>query len=127
MTSRILLALTLSAGLALPTLAQALPAAGVARVALTPDASGIHKIDYRGYRGGYYRGGYRGYRGRNIGIGIGAAIVGGVIVSQALRAERRNYGGGARQHCADTYRSFDWDSGTYMGYDGERHVCPYLR
>jgi hypothetical protein len=76
----------------------------------------------------YYRGGYRGHRGRNIGIGIGAAIIGGVIVSQALRAERyRTYSGSGRQQCADTFRSFDWDSGTYMGYDGVRHVCPYLR
>jgi hypothetical protein len=25
--------------------------------------------------------------------------------------------------CGDTYRSFDPDTGTYMGYDGEEHFC----
>ena len=123
MTPRVLFALALGAALASPTIAQAMPASGASRTAVTTEPAFVQQVYYRG---GYYGGGYRGYRGRNIGIGIGAAIVGGVIVSQALRAERRNYGGGARQHCADTYRSFDWESGTYMGYDGHRHVCPYL-
>ena len=25
--------------------------------------------------------------------------------------------------CGDTYRSFDPDTGTYVGYDGEQHFC----
>lgn len=29
--------------------------------------------------------------------------------------------------CRDRYRSFDPATGTFLGYDGERHVCPYLR
>jgi hypothetical protein len=66
-------------------------------------------------------------------LGIAAAIVSVVVLSQAARSNgytERRYrfsGSSAAQHCADTYRSFDWDTGTYMGYDGERHVCPYLR
>ena len=55
------------------------------------------------------------------------------MISQAVRADGYGYrryrqaGYSASQRCAGTYRSFDWDSGTYIGYDGERHTCPYLR
>lgn len=104
-------------------------AAPVSMTASSPIATTITKdlqsVGYRGYRGGRY--------GRNIGLGIAAGIIGGVVISQAGRANgysERRYrasGSSAAQHCADTYRSFDWNSGTYMGYDGERHVCPYLR
>lgn len=31
------------------------------------------------------------------------------------------------QRCRERYRSFDEATGTFLGYDGERHVCPYLR
>lgn len=125
-TTRFVLALAISAGLAALAPANAANVGGSASAMAAPWAAPLaHTVDYRGYRGGYYRGGYRGYRNRNIGLGIGAAIIGGVIISQAARAG--TYSQGARQHCADTYRSFDWESGTYMGYDGERHVCPYLR
>jgi BA14K-like protein len=86
-------------------------------------------------RGGYYRGGYGGYRGhyghrrhygRNIGIGIGAAIIGGVILSEAARAERRRVYSTDHERCAQTYRSFEPRTGMYTGYDGVRRICPYL-
>jgi hypothetical protein len=84
-------------------------------------------------RGGYYRGGYGGHRyygrrhyGRNIGIGIGAAIIGGVILSEAARAERRRVYSSDYERCAQTYRSFEPRTGMYTGYDGVRRVCPYL-
>lgn len=32
----------------------------------------------------------------------------------------------AYARCSARFRSFDPDSGTYMGYDGHRHRCPYL-
>jgi hypothetical protein len=112
--------------------ASALPLSSTSHGVTASSASSVQMIDYRrGYAG------RRGSGGRNVGLGIAAAIIGGVVISQAARAN--NYSGGyyerryrasgssAAQHCADTYRSFDWDSGTYMGYDGERHVCPYLR
>lgn len=31
------------------------------------------------------------------------------------------------ERCRDRYRSFDAATGTFLGYDGLRHVCPYLR
>ncbi|MGD9803360.1 MAG: BA14K family protein [Hyphomicrobiaceae bacterium] len=30
------------------------------------------------------------------------------------------------QRCADTFRSFDSSTGTYVTYDGETRTCPYL-
>jgi hypothetical protein len=32
--------------------------------------------------------------------------------------------GGDAASCAQTYRSYDPASGTYLGYDGQRHPCP---
>jgi hypothetical protein len=32
--------------------------------------------------------------------------------------------GGDAAYCAQTYRSYDPASGTYLGYDGQRHPCP---
>ena len=108
--------------------AHALPGSPALGHAITAgNAPTIQNIHSR--RGGYGYG-YGRNRGRNIGLGIAAGIIGGVVISQAARSngyyERRHSGSSARQRCADTYRSFDWSSGTYMGYDGDRHVCPYL-
>lgn len=33
-------------------------------------------------------------------------------------------GGDSAAYCAQRYRSYDPASGTYLGYDGERHPCP---
>jgi hypothetical protein len=33
-------------------------------------------------------------------------------------------GGGDVAYCEQRYRSYDPDSGTYLGYDGRRHPCP---
>jgi predicted cobalt transporter CbtA len=83
------------------------------------------------------RSGGGGNTGRNVAIGVGAAIIGGVLLSEAARAENRRRGvvvveeyeddDDRRQRCADRYRSFDWDDGTYANRDGDRVVCPYLR
>lgn len=98
----------------------------------------IDTVQYRnrggrnfGNRGGRRYGNYRGYRGRNnfgrnAGIGIGAAIIGGVILSEAARAAHRNDNSGDWELCADTYRSFEPSTGMYTGYDGVRRTCPYL-
>ena len=33
-------------------------------------------------------------------------------------------GGGGEGYCAQRFRSYDPSTGTYMGYDGQRHPCP---
>ena len=64
--------------------------------------------DYYGsgyYDDGYYNNGYGGYDD------------GAVAVVPAQ-------GGGDASYCAQRYRSYDPASGTYLGYDGQRHPCP---
>ncbi len=126
--NKTLLALTLGVSLLGAQAAHAFPASSSARpvIAATGDTSSlVEQARYRG--GGYYRGG-RGYGRGAIGLGIAGAIIGSAIIAnEGYRYRSHRYSGvSGRQQCADTYRSFDWDSGTYMGYDGHRHVCPYL-
>jgi len=89
----------------------------------------VHDVKYRGQR--HRRSGnshIRGHnRGRNSAIGIGALIIGGLVLSEAARSEHRRQHYSDWQRCASTYRSFERDTGMYTGYDGERHACPYLR
>ena len=131
-SSKALLALTLSASLLTAPAVQAFPGSSSIRpvAAATGETSSlVEQARYRG-GGGYYGGrGYgRGYGRGAIGLGIAGAIIGGAIIAnQGYSYRERRYSRvSGRQQCADTYRSFDWDSGTYMGYDGVRHVCPYL-
>lgn len=79
----------------------------------------------RGINRGY--GGNRFVGGRRRGPGwIAPAIIGTAIIGGAIAASRSGYGS-RWQQCADTYRSFDWDDGTYQPYgDGPRELCPYL-
>lgn len=128
------LAAALTASLLMPGVANAIPASQFAGIGATPTTN-VQTVDYRG-RGGYYRGGHRGY-GRGVGLGIGAAIIGGALIAGASRSRDYDYydgdvesysgGGSGVSRCAATFKSFDSDTGTYMGYDGERHTCPYLR
>jgi hypothetical protein len=32
--------------------------------------------------------------------------------------------GGSEEYCAQRFRSYDPSTGTYLGYDGQRHPCP---
>ena len=100
------------------------------------------------YRGGYGRYGYgygRGYRrGPYIGLGIGAGIVAGAIIADSYYRPRpgyyyddyaytgpyyrpAQYAGDPRVLCAESFRSFEWRSGLYTTYAGEKRLCPYLQ
>lgn len=108
-------------------------------VAKSGEASAVTEVRYRRWGGGYGRRGY----GRGIGIGIGAAIVGGIIANEVYRPRRGYYyddyaydgpyyrpsrfAGGGRELCAQNFRSFEWNTGLYTTYGGDKRVCPYLR
>jgi hypothetical protein len=104
-----------------------------------------------GYRGGY-GGGYRRGGGGFIPGAVAGAVIGGAIASQSYGYyggpgydapgyyDQQYYddgavavapapvggdvGGDDVAYCAQTYRSYDPASGTYLGYDGLRHPCP---
>lgn len=65
--------------------------------------------------------------GGNIGLGLGAAIIGGILLSGTARAHHRRTHAGDWNRCARTYRSFEWDTGMYTVRRGVRRTCPYLR
>ena len=88
------------------------------------------RLGYRGrgfgYRGGGY--GYRGYRrgyGPGLGLGLAAgAIIGGALAAQAAAPPPAAYSGDVVAYCSQRFKSYDPGSGTYLGYDGNRHSCP---
>ncbi len=86
----------------------------------------LSQVQYRGYNG-YSRNRHRGNGGRNLALGIGGLIVGGILLSEAARSEHRVEHSSDWQRCAQTYRSFEPDTGLFTGYDGLRHPCPFLR
>lgn len=92
--------------------------------AVQADNPHLQAVDWRGGRGyghGHY-GRWHGHRGWAPGI-VGG-LVAGALIAGAIREGRADDADFAR--CEDRYRSFDRASGTYLGSDGERHVCPYL-
>jgi hypothetical protein len=105
-----------------------------------------------GYQGGYRgdRGGWRGeHRGYGRGIGFGAGLAAGAALGYGYGAYADPYyygddyayddsydggypaysstytvaGGSDPAYCAQRYRSYDPASGTYLGFDGLRHLC----
>ncbi len=106
------------------------PFAGARSPAAATAPNVVEQVQYRNdgrYRGGYHGGHRRGGGGGGIALGIGAAIIGGIILSEAARAEHRTSHGDQWDRCAQTYRSFESDTGMYTGYDGVRRTCPYLQ
>jgi hypothetical protein len=104
-------------------------------------ASAVTDVRYRRWGGGYGR--HRGHYGRGVALGLGAAIVGGIIANEIYRPRPGYYyddyaydgpyyrpsrfAGDGRELCAQNFRSFEWNTGLYTTYGGEKRVCPYLR
>ena len=90
------------------------------------DAAPVTEVYYRGWGG--YRGGFGGYRG----FGVGPAIIGGLVLGGIIASQRPYYGypgyygysGNSVGYCMSRFKSYDPNSGTYLGYDGYRHPCP---
>jgi BA14K-like protein len=105
------------------------PLGGVLQGLAAATGEDIQLVQYRGGyngRGDYGRRNYRGNDGRNVGLGIAGLVIGGIILNEAARAEHRGSHGGDWERCAQTYRSFERNTGMYTGYDGLRRPCPYL-
>jgi hypothetical protein len=116
----------------------------VLKAGALPSSSEVTQVQWRrGY--GYYGGGGWGYRrGPWIGLGVGAGIVAGAIIADRYYRPRAGYyyddyaydgpyyrpagyGGDPRVLCAENFRSFEWRTGLYTTYGGEKRLCPYLR
>ena len=93
--------------------------------------------------GGYYGGGYRHHYHRGGGFWPGFAIGAGVgsaygyydnspyyyddssgYYDDSVVAEAPPAGDDSAAYCMQRYKSYDPASGTYLGYDGQRHPCP---
>ena len=77
-------------------------------------------------------------------LGIGTGIVVGSIIADARYRPRpgyyyddgpydgpyyypSDYHGDPRQICLQNFRTFEWRTGYYTTYNGEKRLCPYLR
>lgn len=115
--------LTVPAFLAVAANAAPLPKPGIAK------GENITKVQRRGwgwrrgygYRWGPYRRGYR--RGYGAGALIGGIIAGTIIAAAISEGRARDHD---MRRCAYEFRSFDPETGTYITYEGEERVCPYL-
>lgn len=104
------------------------------------EATDVTQVQYRRY----YRGGWGYRRAPWIGLGVGAGIVAGAIIADRAYRPRpgyyydddaydgpyyypSGYAGDPRVICAENFRSFEWRTGLYTTYSGEKRVCPYLR
>jgi hypothetical protein len=73
----------------------------------------------RGRGRGYGRGRGGGNVGAGVALGIGAAVIGGAIIASEAQRQRDAVG-----YCMQRYRSYDPQSMTYLGSDGNRRQCP---
>jgi len=132
--SKLLAAAVLSAG----ALALAVPASAepIARSSTLRQAGMVENV---AWRGGWRRGVW--VPGLVAGAVVGGAIAatqpwnygyyGDYAYAPGYYAPSYSYeyspgygGGDASAYCAQRFRSYDPASGTYLGYDGERHPCP---
>jgi hypothetical protein len=122
--------------------ASAAPVGGIALKNAAPAMT--ETVQWRGR--GYWRGGHW-WGGPAAGFAAGA-LIGGAIAGAPYYygggpyyaypepyydgpayAEEPAYaagpgGGGDAAYCAQRFKSYNPDSGTYLGYDGQRHPCP---
>ncbi|MFH1345815.1 MAG: BA14K family protein [Pseudomonadota bacterium] len=89
--------------------------------------SNVEPVQYRRWHRGpgwrhrgwhHRRHGYYGNGAAALGGLAAGAIIGGAIANSQARASD------ADAYCSQRFKSYDPASGTYLGYDGNRHACP---
>lgn len=114
----------LAAGICLTVLASAPVSAQALRNGAAAFANRDALVEQVQYRRRYYRG-YR--RGIDPGAAMALGIIGaaaGIIANSALAPAPYVVGDpNWIAYCSSRYRSFDPASGTYLGFDGNRHYC----
>ncbi len=113
---------------------------GAPSIPSVPQVNGIKLVQWHRGGGGWRRGG-RGW-GPWPWIGLGV-VAGAIIADQAYRPHPGHYydegpydgpyyypsdfRGDPREICLQNFRTFQWRTGYYTTYSGERRLCPYLR
>jgi hypothetical protein len=123
--------------------AEAAPIAPATGAIAKSDTSAVTQAQWGwGYR--RYGYGYRRGWGPGPWLGLGAGVViGSIIANEAYRPRPgryyddaaydgpyyypSGYSGDPRSICAQNFRSFEWNTGLYTTYSGEKRLCPYLR
>lgn len=77
---------------------------------------------HHGHHRWHNRHGWRHRHGWSPALGglAAGAIIGGAIASSQAQAANAD----AVAYCSQRFKSYDPASGTYLGYDGNRHACP---
>ncbi len=92
--------------------------------------SNVETVQYRRWHRGpgfRHHGGYHHRYGYNRGYGSGAAVIGGLAAGAIIGGAIANSQARANDavgYCSQRFKSYDPASGTYLGYDGNRHACP---
>ena len=83
----------------------------------------IETVQYRRWHRGYRHHGWHHRRHYGPGAAVLGGLAAGAIIGGAI-ANSRAQANDAVAYCAQRYRSYDVASGSYLGYDGNRHPCP---
>ena len=110
--------------LASPVSTTAAPLAGAMSKGLLTQTDGnslVIQVQRRIRGGGGGGGGGGGNAAGAVAAGVAAGLLLGVIANEAARQEEQRHD--SVEYCARRYRSYDPESGTFMGKDGVRHPC----
>jgi hypothetical protein len=83
----------------------------------------LETVQYRRWHYGHRHHGWHHRRHYGTGAAVLGGLAAGAIIGGAI-ANSRAQANDAVAYCAQRYRSYDVASGTYLGYDGNRHPCP---
>jgi hypothetical protein len=102
------------------------PVSSAGNIAKTSKNSNIIEARWRGHHwhhhGWHHRHRWHRHPRYGWGPGIGGFVAGAMIGSAIANSNARTNDSVA--YCMQRFKSYDPASGTYLGYDGDRHPCP---